>query len=152
MNYETGLSVEEKVSSLFQPDTLLPDQYLETFRRKAHLEPEKRLMLVILEDAIACFQKYLFARDGKGKALFREAEEWVMEEGSQWLFSFENICELLELEPRYVRQGLVRWKQKKLSERPKAKIYRLTPRREKRKGGVTVAGRTGQRFLKAVGR
>ncbi len=152
MNYETGLSVEEKVSSLFQPDTLLPDQYLETFRRKAHLEPEKRLMLVILEDAIACFQKYLFARDGKGKALFREAEEWVMEEGSRWLFSFENICELLELEPRYVRQGLVRWKQKKLSERPKAKIYRLTPRREKRKGGVTVAGRTGQRFLKAVGR
>lgn len=152
MNYETGLSVEEKVSSLFQPDTLLPDQYLETFRRKAHLEPEKRLMLVILEDAIACFQKYLFARDGKGKALFREAEEWVMEEGSQWLFSFENICELLELEPRYVRQGLVRWKQKKLSERPKAKIYRLTPRRAKRKGGVTVAGRTGQRFLKAVGR
>jgi len=152
MNYETGLSVEEKVSSLFQPDTLLPDQYLETFRRKAHLEPEKRLMLVILEDAIACFQKYLFARDGKGKALFREAEEWVMEEGSHWLFSFENICELLELEPGYVRQGLVRWKQKKLSERPKAKIYRLTPRREKRKGGVTVAGRTGQRFLKAVGR
>lgn len=152
MNYETGLSVEEKVSSLFQPDTLLPDQYLETFRRKAHLEPEKRLMLVILEDAIACFQKYLFARDGKGKALFREAEEWVMEEGSHWLFSFENICELLELEPGYVRQGLVRWRQKKLSERPKAKIYRLTPRREKRKGGVTVAGRTGQRFLKAVGR
>lgn len=152
MNYETGLSVEEKVSSLFQPDTLLPDQYLETFRRKAHLEPEKRLMLVILEDAIACFQKYLFARDGKGKALFREAEEWVMEEGSHWLFSFENICELLELEPGYVRQGLVRWKQKKLSERPKAKIYRLTPRREKRKGDVTVAGRTGQRFLKAVGR
>lgn len=152
MTYETGLSVEEKVSSLFQPDTLLPDQYLETFRRKAHLEPEKRLMLTILEDAIACFQKYLFARDGKGKLLFREAEEWVMEEGSNWLFSFENICELLGLEPRYVRQGLVRWKQKKLSERPKAKIYRLTPRQEKRKGGVTVAGRTGQRFLKAVGR
>ena len=152
MTYETGLSVEEKVSSLFQPDTLLPDQYLETFRRKAHLEPEKRLMLTVLEDAIACFQKYLFARDGKGKLLFREAEEWVMEEGSHWLFSFENICELLGLEPRYVRQGLVRWKQKKLSERPKAKIYRLTPRREKRKGGVTVAGRTGQRFLKAVGR
>lgn len=152
MTYETGLSVEEKVSSLFQPDTLLPDQYLETFRRKAHLEPEKRLMLAVLEDAVACFQKYLFARDSKGRALFREAEGWVIEEDSDWLFSFENICELLGLEPRYVRQGLVRWKEKKLSERPKAKIYRLTPRREKRKGGVTVAGRTGQRFLKAVGR
>ena len=57
MSSETRLSVEEKVASLFQPDTLLPVQYLETFRRKAHLEPEKRLMLSVLEDAIACFQK-----------------------------------------------------------------------------------------------
>ena len=152
MNYETGLSVEEKVTSLFQPDTLLPTQYLETFRRKAHLEPEKRLMLAVLEDAIACFQKYLFARDGRGRTLFREAEEWVVEEGSDWLFSFDNLCEVLSLDPQYVRQGLLRWQQKRMAERPKAKIYRLTPRGEKRKGGVKVAGRTGQRMLKAVGR
>jgi len=152
MNYETGLSVEEKVASLFQPDTLLPAQYLETFRKKGYLEPEKRLMLAVLEDAIACFQKYLFSRDGRGRALFREAEEWIVEEGSDWLFSFENICEVLALDPQYVRQGLLRWKQKMMAERPKAKIYRLTPRGEKRKGGVTVAGRTGQKLLKAVGR
>ncbi len=152
MNYETGLSVEEKVTSLFQPDTLLPAQYLETFRRKAHLEPEKRLMLAVLEDAVACFQKYLFSRDGRGRTLFREAEEWIVEEGSDWLFSFENICEVLGFDPQYVRQGLLRWKQKRMAERPKAKIYRLTPRGERRKGGVTVAGRTGQKLLKAVGR
>ena len=152
MNYETGLSVEERVSSLFQPDTLLPAQYLETYRRKAHLEPEKRLMLAVLEDAIACFQKYLFSRDGRGRTLFREAEEWIVEEGSDWLFSFENICEVLGFDPQYVRQGLLRWKQKRMAERPKAKIYRLTPRGERRKGGVTVAGRTGQKLLKAVGR
>ncbi|MBI2360491.1 MAG: hypothetical protein HYV04_16575 [Deltaproteobacteria bacterium] len=78
MSYETGLSVEEKVTSLFQPDTLLPAQYFETFRRKAHLEPEKRLMLAVLEDAIACVQKYLTARDHKGKAIFHDAEAWVM--------------------------------------------------------------------------
>ncbi len=152
MNYETGLSIEEKVTSLFQPDTLLPAQYLETFRRKGHLEPEKRLMLAVLEDAVACFQKYLFARDGRGRTLFREAEEWIVEEGSDWLFSFENICEVLGFDPQYVRQGLLRWKQKRMAERPKAKIYRLTPRGERRKGGVTVAGRTGQKLLKAVGR
>ncbi len=152
MNYETGLSVEERVSSLFQPDTLLPAQYLETFRKKGYLEPEKRLMLAVLEDAIACFQKYLFSRDGRGRTLFREAEEWIVEEGSDWLFSFENICEVLGFDPQYVRQGLLRWKQKRMAERPKAKIYRLTPRGERRKGGVTVAGRTGQKLLKAVGR
>lgn len=152
MTYETGLSVEEKVSSLFQPDTLLPAQYLETFRRKTPLEPEKRLILAVLEDAIACFQKYLFARDSRGKGLFREAEEWIVEEGSDWLFSFDNICEVLGFNPQYMRQGLLRWKQRKLAERPKAKIYRLTPRREKHKGGVAVTARTGQKLLKAVGR
>lgn len=152
MNYNTGLSVEEKVTSLFQPDTLLPAQYLETFRRKAPLEPEKRLMLSVLEDAVACFQKHLFSRDPRGRALFRNAEEWIEEEDSDWLFSFENICEVLDLDPHYVRQGLLRWKERSLAGRPQAKIYRLTPRGEKRKGGVTVAGRTGQRLLKAVGR
>ncbi len=152
MTYETGLSVEEKVASLFQPDTLLPAQYFETYRRKAHLEPEKRLILAVLEDAVACFQKYLFARDGKGKATFREAEEWILEENSEWLFSFENICEVLGINPQYVRQGLIRWKEMTLARRPGAKVYRLAPRKEKDKSGVRMAGRTGQRMLKAVGR
>ncbi len=152
MTYETGLSIEEKVVSLFQPDTLLPDQYLETFRRKAPLEPERKLMLAVLEDAIACFQKYLFARDGKGKTMFREAEDWILEEGSDWLFCFENTCEVLGMDPRYVRQGLLRWKEKKLAERPTAKIYRWTPRGQKRRRGVAVTARAGQRLLKAAGR
>src|SRR5262247_1785232 len=30
MSYETGLSMEERVTSLFQPDTLLPEQFLDT--------------------------------------------------------------------------------------------------------------------------
>lgn len=152
MSYGTGLSVEEKVASLFQPDTLLPAQYLETFRRKTHLEPEKKLMLAVLEDAVACFQKYLFSRDGKGRGMFREAEEWIMEEGGDWLFSFESSCEVLGFDPQYVRRGLVQWKERKLAERPKAKIYRLPPRGGKRRGGVAVPGRAGQRLLKAVGR
>ncbi len=150
MAYETGLSVGEKVTSLFQPDTLLSAQYLETFRPKAHLEPEKRLMLGVLEDAVACFQKYLLARDGKGRAMFREAEEWVMEEGSDWLFSFENICEVLGFDSQYMRQGLMRWKEKKLAERPKAKIYHLISTAEKKKDSLKVSKRPDRRPLKVA--
>jgi len=150
MTYDTGLSGEERVASLFQPDTLLPAQYLETFRPKAHLEPEKRLMLGVLEDTVACFQKYLLARDGKGRAMFREAEEWVMEEGSDWLFSFENICEVLGFDPQYMRQGLVRWKRKKLAGRPKAKIYRLHPPVKREKRMVKLSVEAGHRLRKAV--
>jgi hypothetical protein len=132
VTYETGITVEEKVASLFQPDTLLPAEYLETFRRKAHLEPERRLMLAVLEDAVACFQKYVLADNGKGKAIFREAEEWFREENSEWLFSFENICEVSGIDPQYLRHGLIRWKGLALARCCKAKTYRLTSRKEQK--------------------
>ncbi|MFQ5850072.1 MAG: hypothetical protein ACE5JU_05720 [Candidatus Binatia bacterium] len=120
MSYEAGLCVEEKVASMFQPDTLIHAEYYEIFRRETHLEPEKKLMLAVLDDAIACFQNYMFARDGKGESLFHEAEDWILDENSDWLFSFEHICEGLGLDPRYVRQRLLGWKKKKLLERSKA--------------------------------
>ena len=109
MSYDTGLSMEERVTSLFQPDTLMPEQYLETFRRKLYLEPEKKLLLAVIEDAIACFQKYLLAKDGKGRVLFLEAEEWILDEDTDWLFSFANVCEMLGFEPSYLRDGLMHW-------------------------------------------
>ena len=116
-------SAEDRISSLFQPDTLLTEQYLDTYRRKTHLEPEKRLILAVLDDAVACFQKYVSAQKPKEKALFQEAEEWLMEKDSDWAFSFENICESLGLAPDYLRKGLVQWKEGQV--RPKAKIYHL---------------------------
>ena len=121
MTYDATLGAEEKTGSLFQPDTLVPTQYFETFRGKAHLEPEKSIMLAILEYAVASFQKYSFARDSKGKAIFHETEDWILEKNSEWIFSFENICEVLGFNPSYVRQGLLRWKEVKLAERSKSK-------------------------------
>jgi hypothetical protein len=125
MSYENGLSMEERVSSLFQPDTLLPDQYLDTYRRKLPLEPEKKLMLAVLEDAIACFQKYVSARDGKGKVLFQDAEDWIKEENGDGLFSFAHVCETLGFDPAYLRQGLKVWKQQHAARPIQAKVTGL---------------------------
>jgi len=121
MANDASLGAEEKMGSLFQPDTLVPTQYFETFRGKAHLEPEESFMLAILEYAVASFQKDIFARDSKGKAKFHETEDWILEENSDWIFSFENICEVLGFNPSYIRQGLLRWKEMKLAERSKSK-------------------------------
>ena len=107
---------EEKLTSLFQPDTLLSHQYFATFRRK-QLEPEKRLMLAVLEDAVACFQKCVFAESRRKRALFKEAEDWFCDEDSDRVFAFENICAALKLSPAYVRKGLLRWKTRKLAQR-----------------------------------
>ncbi len=127
-------SLEDRISSLFQPDSLLSEQYLETYRRKTHLEPEKRLMFAILEDAVGCFQKYVSAQRRKEMALFQEVEEWFMEKDSDEFFSFENICESLGLDPDYLRKGLMQWKEKQ--QRPKAKIYQLNPGQVKNNPGT----------------
>lgn len=150
MSYEADIRVEERLASLFQPDTLLPAQYLETWRGKAHLEPEKDLMLAVLDDAVSCFQKHLFARDSKGKGLFRDAEEWIMDRNSDWLFSFWNICEVSGINPEYVRQGLLRWKEKKLASHTKMKIDRLTPKAEAKKPSLMVSGGAGQMKNQAI--
>ena len=126
--------VDDRVSSLFQPDTLLSEQYQETHRRKTHLEPEKALMLAILDDAVACFQKYVTAQRPKEKVLFQDAEEWFMEKDSDWFFSFENICESLGLDPNYLRKGLMQWKEGQ--RRPKAQIYHLNPGQVKHNPGT----------------
>src|SRR5437867_7485085 len=111
---QTCLTASEKIASLFQPDTLLSAQYFDDRRRKAPLEPVKRLMLAILEDAINCFQDNHRARCGKSKRLFDEAREWIFGV-SDWVFGFENICSALGFEPQYIRAGLRRWTEKQSS-------------------------------------
>jgi hypothetical protein len=112
MNYGTRLTIEDKVSTLFQLDPVLPAEYQDTFRRRTPLEPEKTLMLAVLEDAITCFQKYARARHSKSRQMFREAEEWILEKDSKYFFSFEHICASLNFEPEYVRHGLIKEKEK----------------------------------------
>ena|SRR4026207_1796765 len=73
-------------------------------------EGEQKLMLAVLENAIEDFQKYVLAADKRGKELFRETEEWILETDSPSFFSFENICAHLDLDPDYVRRGFIRWK------------------------------------------
>ena len=102
---EPRRDIEDRVASTFQPDTLLAAHYFELLRRKA-LEPEKKLMLAVLEDAVACFLRYATARDGRKRAIFREVKDWIRKEDPDWLFSFENVCEALDLNPNYVRRGL----------------------------------------------
>ena len=112
MNYGTRLTIEDKVSSLFHLDPVIPAEYQDTFRRRTHLEPEKTLMLAVMEDAITCFQKYARARHSKSKQMFREAEEWILEKDSKYFFSFEQICESLGFEPAYLRHGLMKEQEK----------------------------------------
>ena len=120
---QTGLTTDEKLASLFQPDTVLSAQYFANLRRKTPLEPEKRLMLALLEDAIHCFKDHLSAPTVVKKKLFDEAEEWILERDGDWIFSFDNVCEALGFTPEYVRQGLLRWKEKQRTKNLKGEAW-----------------------------
>jgi hypothetical protein len=95
---------------LFEPDALLPAQFYAAFRGGSGVRGEKRLMLAVLEDALDCFQKYAAAPDGHGQALFEEANTWIVSNDRGWFFSYENICETLEINPEYLRRGLDSWR------------------------------------------
>ena len=71
-------------------------------------------MLAVLENAVEYFQKYVLARNPRGKQLFQEAEEWFLDEDGEGLFSFESICETLGLHPNHIRKGLMVWKEARL--------------------------------------
>jgi len=87
---------------------------IEGVYKKNIREGEERLMLAVRQDAVECFQTYVLATKPREKRLFQEAEDWILEKNSDCFFSFENICETLQLHPDYIRQGILCWKEAKL--------------------------------------
>jgi hypothetical protein len=117
--------VNDTFTHLLQPDTLLPSQYFAILRRKGAHEPERRLVVAVLEDAVDCFQKHIHARDDKARQLFLDAEEWICSQDRSWPFSFENVCDLLQINPAYLRRGLIAWRDRQLHRQPQEKLVPL---------------------------
>ena len=101
---------EERLGPLFTPDTLLPSQFFDRVRRRVEHDGERRLMIAVLEDAVDVYRKQAGAQEARNQQLFREAEEWIEDRDRTWLFSFENICDVLDIDSTYVRRGLHAWK------------------------------------------
>jgi hypothetical protein len=102
---------EDNTTTLLGPDTLVPAQYFDRLGSDAAFQAEKRLMLAVLEEAIATFQRHALADSRRGKRLVEEVEEWVSGAEGDWPFSFENICAALDLDAQYLRAGMDRWKE-----------------------------------------
>lgn len=110
-------SVVDAGTTLFQPDSLLPAQFFVALKQRSQACGERRLMAAILEDAVDCFQKYLWAKDNRSRNLRLEAESWFLSDDDSWPFSFINVCYALDLEPDFIRRGLMQWKEHQLARR-----------------------------------
>ncbi len=109
---EREYTTDERLAGLFQPDTLLPSQFFDRVRRRSQHEGERRLMIAVLEDAVDVYRKQAGARESRGRQLFQEAEEWIEDRDRTWLFSFENICDVLDIDGDYLRKGLHAWRER----------------------------------------
>jgi hypothetical protein len=85
------------------PDLLTPVQYYsDTARRQG--SGVRRLMAALLEDAAHIYSRN--AGGGETSRLYQEAKAWVESDDRMWPFSFERVCEALQLDVEWVRGRL----------------------------------------------
>jgi hypothetical protein len=116
-----------------RPD--LPQQHFDRSASRTAHAPEKRLMIAVLMNAVL----QLRSRDAQDVI---EAESWVGgTETTDWPFSFNNICEALDIESSYFARGLLAWR-----DRPMGTIRRTPLRQVRTARGRVVPSRERRRL------
>jgi hypothetical protein len=100
------LEADERLPALFEPHTILPEQYFTRLHRGALWSGEQRLMAAILEDAVAVSSKPVPPKTSKARHVLRETLRWLRSNDRTWTFSFLRICETLDLDPSAIRRGI----------------------------------------------
>lgn len=113
----TQLPVEaEVIKATAAPISLLsdllvhPDQFFTQRDGALHRTGEYRLLVAVLQDAIIDWFRYRNASHPRGRRLFQEVSSWFTSTDQVSLFSFENICAHLGIDPDYLRRGLLEWR------------------------------------------
>lgn len=69
--------------------------------------PERHLMAAVLFDGVITCLNYAGASGTQGRKRFQEAFGWVCNPGIEYVFSFENVCDCLGLDPAALRRGIM---------------------------------------------
>jgi hypothetical protein len=89
---------------LLEPWAVLPTQT--TGGSATALSGEKRLMAAVLADAIRLYLEQARGSSIRSQLLFREATRWIESADRSSLLSFENVCDVLQLDAGRVRRAL----------------------------------------------
>jgi hypothetical protein len=98
---------QEEARLFRQPDVLCVDEYLHVYQGRPAETPERRLIAAILRDAIDCYLRDCFNKKRHRKRSFREAKEWFFKSEDYGVFSLENVCGILNIDPGYIRRCLL---------------------------------------------
>jgi hypothetical protein len=102
---------QEEARLFRQPDVLCVDEYLHVYQGRPAETPERRLLAAILRDAVDCYLRDCFTKNRHRKRSFREAEEWFFKSDDYGVFSLENVCGILNIDPGYIRRSLIQYQQ-----------------------------------------
>ena len=86
--------------------SVIPIQFLDRTFHGAALQPEKRLQLAVLADAVETYARSALSAADTNRTVFVETEEWFASESAAGPFSFVAICDSLGFDPGYIRRGL----------------------------------------------
>jgi hypothetical protein len=101
-------------------DALMPAQFYPARRGTASVEPIMRLMGGILADAVRSFQRNFDAKSASRRQEYREARFWLFHDKTDGPFSFEDVCDALEIDPHRLRSLIIRWEKNRLpGDRPR---------------------------------
>jgi hypothetical protein len=90
---------------LSQADIILPSQYFGAIG-SGGLSGEQRLMLAVLVDAINVLQSWQGGGSARKRRNFAEAAQWVNTRGTSHPFSFDSVCDALEIDSELLRSRL----------------------------------------------
>ncbi|MBM4264911.1 MAG: hypothetical protein FJ145_26240 [Deltaproteobacteria bacterium] len=130
MAYTPSESNYNDTGTFFEPDTLLPAQYYATVQKGHQQAPERRLMVAVLEDVVACLSVNPNTCSRRQRLEFHSAHSWVNAPiQGEWVFSFHHICDTLGFDTGFLRRGLNQWAKRY----GKARIERGSKRKVARK-------------------
>jgi hypothetical protein len=85
-------------------------------RSQHEVAGELELAQAVLRHAIHEYQKFAGLRSRRARQWFREVDSWFSADDRRWHFSFINLCEILDLEPTYIRTGLKMWRERRMTQ------------------------------------
>jgi hypothetical protein len=142
--------VEDPAVTMVEPDTMTPLQFFDRAMTESTLVPEKRLMLAVLEDAIASFQRNFIQSRQSHDADDYDVESWLESDDMSWPFSFASICQALDMEPEYLRRGLKSWRDRAEVQGNRGQVYRFPFRRVNGRRHSINAKRERRKLQKAM--
>jgi hypothetical protein len=124
---------------VFEPASVLPAQLMA--EPKTAMQPERRLVLAVLADAIATLERSCRPAGFHERGAEAETRRWMLSDDARWPFSFVNVCAVLGIDHRYLRRGLKQMLERESgsSRKIRARIRRIGGSRTRVTPVLTVA-------------